>query len=222
MYNDCRQSFTNLDTVTHELVARVAQLAMKAYNYMRGTHNKKTSAFVKACLAYCHITIPSLDTVFPRLNLFLQCGQVALINGMEVQAEAFFKAAISLIPNTPVVYEQGEGQKESTEHEFSDAYKEEVSEFLDELINELLILLSAIRAKTDAVSQKRSATLALDFVNTLISYFQMNSHSGTLVVKLYKLAKDSKRASPKYLDRTFEHIGSKNGVWYRKLLEQIS
>lgn len=101
MYVDCRQAFTSLDKVTSELVLRVIKLANRANVFMKGKHTRKTSAFVKACLAYCHITIPSLDDAIPRLHLLLQCGEVALVNQMIVQGEAFLKAAISLIPEVP-------------------------------------------------------------------------------------------------------------------------
>jgi VPS35 endosomal protein-sorting factor-like len=115
-YVECRAAFTNLDTVTAELVSRVALLSTKAHRFMKGNHTKKTAAFVKACLAYCHITIPSLDDIFLRLHLFLTCGEVALVNQMIVQSEAFLKAAISLIPSVPVVREVDKKTR-STEHE---------------------------------------------------------------------------------------------------------
>ena len=42
----------------------------------------KSSCFyvVQACAAYCFITVPSLDGVFTRLNLYLLSGEVALLN----------------------------------------------------------------------------------------------------------------------------------------------
>jgi hypothetical protein len=98
---DFRRAFTNLEEVTREMVSRVSLLAVKAHQFRKGVHTKKTAAFVKACLAYCHITIPSLDDIVSKLYLFLQCGQVALINGMVSQAEGFLKSAISLIPEVP-------------------------------------------------------------------------------------------------------------------------
>lgn len=79
---------------TYRLVLAASQLAMRAYKYMKGRHTRKTSAFVKACFAYCHITIPSIDNIFSRLSLFVLCGQTALINQCLPQADTFFKAAI--------------------------------------------------------------------------------------------------------------------------------
>ena len=101
VYVDCRAAFSNLDAVKDRLVLGVARLAMKGHRFMKGRHTKKTSAFVKACVAYCHITIPSIESIFQRLNLCLLCGQVALINQCLPQTDTFFKTAISLIPEVP-------------------------------------------------------------------------------------------------------------------------
>ena len=113
---DCRAAFPNLDSVKDRLVLSVVKLAVKANAMMKGKHTRKTSAFVKACLAYCHITIPSIDDVFRRLYLFLQCGQVALMNNCLPQTDTFFKAAISEIPDIPKTYSvQFQSSKTSTE-----------------------------------------------------------------------------------------------------------
>ncbi|XP_054431453.1 VPS35 endosomal protein-sorting factor-like isoform X2 [Pteronotus mesoamericanus] len=79
----------------------VNRLAMETRKVMKGNHSRKTAAFVRACVAYCFITIPSLVGIFTRLNLYLHSGQVALANQCLSQADAFFKAAISLIPEVP-------------------------------------------------------------------------------------------------------------------------
>lgn len=115
MFVDFRHAFTNLDAVTREMVMRVALLATKAHSFMKGKHTKKTAAFVKACLAYCHITIPSLDDIIAKLYLMLQCGQVALVNGMIVQSEGFLKSAISLIPDVPHIVEVNNTRKSTEE-----------------------------------------------------------------------------------------------------------
>ena len=95
---DCRQNFPNIDRVKGHIVGGVLSLTMKTRAIVKGKHSKKTQAFVKACMAYCFITIPSMDDIFSRLNLFVLSGQVALANQLVVQAEACFKAAITLIP----------------------------------------------------------------------------------------------------------------------------
>eukprot|EP01083_Nonionella_stella_P088410 246397_1 len=94
IYNDARRSFTNLDRVTEALVVRVAGLVMKAHKYMKGRHSRKTLAFVKACIAYCHITIPSLESMSSRVRLFLHCAQIGLMNGLVIQSEGMLEAIL--------------------------------------------------------------------------------------------------------------------------------
>jgi hypothetical protein len=98
---DCRAAFPNLDQVKDRLIYAVVQLAVKAHRLMKGHLTRKTANFIKACLAYCHITIPSIDAVFTRLQLFQLCGQLSLVSGFLPQTDTFFKAAISIVPEIP-------------------------------------------------------------------------------------------------------------------------
>uniref|UniRef100_A0A2K6V550 VPS35 endosomal protein-sorting factor-like n=1 Tax=Saimiri boliviensis boliviensis TaxID=39432 RepID=A0A2K6V550_SAIBB len=100
-YVESRSMFCNLEPVLVQLIHSVNRLAMETRKVMKGNHSRKTAAFVRACVAYCFITIPSLTGIFTRLNLYLHSGQVALANQCLSQADAFFKAAISLIPEVP-------------------------------------------------------------------------------------------------------------------------
>jgi hypothetical protein len=110
-YVECRRAFANLDAVKAILVKGVAALAMKTYNICGGKHNKETSAFVRACMAYCYITIPSMDDPFGRLHLYVHCGQVSLMNQSLPQAESLFKAAITLIQEVPLQIESKKDNK---------------------------------------------------------------------------------------------------------------
>ncbi|XP_064415213.1 VPS35 endosomal protein-sorting factor-like isoform X1 [Latimeria chalumnae] len=100
-YVEARSIFCNLEPVLVHLIHSVNQLAMETRKVMKGNHSRKTAAFVRACAAYCFITIPSLTSIFTRLNLYLHSGQVALANQCLSQADAFFRAAVSLVPEVP-------------------------------------------------------------------------------------------------------------------------
>ncbi|XP_071796501.1 VPS35 endosomal protein-sorting factor-like [Asterias amurensis] len=100
-YVECRANFSNIDSVLVTLVQCVNQLAAETRTVMKGNHSRKTAAFVRACAAYCFITIPSIADIFHRLNLYLLSGQVAMLNLALTQADAFFKGAISLMPDVP-------------------------------------------------------------------------------------------------------------------------
>uniref|UniRef100_A0A8C4Q800 VPS35 endosomal protein-sorting factor-like n=1 Tax=Eptatretus burgeri TaxID=7764 RepID=A0A8C4Q800_EPTBU len=100
-YVESRATFSNLEPVLIHLVQSVNRLSMDTHRVMNGNHSRKTAAFVRACAAYSFITIPSLTASFPRLNLYLLSGQVALMNQCLAQADAFFKAAIALVAEIP-------------------------------------------------------------------------------------------------------------------------
>lgn len=113
-YVEARATFSNLDLALIQLVQCVNLLSMRTRQIVKGHHTRKTSAFVKACAAYAFITIPSLMDVFSRLSLYLVSGQAALLNQCLSQADAFFKAAISLIPEAPSTIEL-DGKNKSSE-----------------------------------------------------------------------------------------------------------
>ncbi|XP_063171334.1 VPS35 endosomal protein-sorting factor-like isoform X2 [Candoia aspera] len=100
-YVEARSMFCHLEPVLIQLIHSVNQLAMETRKVMKGNHSRKTAAFVRACVAFCFITIPSLTGIFTRLNLYSLSGQVALANQCLSQADAFFRAAISLVPEVP-------------------------------------------------------------------------------------------------------------------------
>ena len=96
-FTDCRAAFANLDAVKDTVVLGVARLAMQTRAFVRGKHTKRTSAFVKACVAFCFITIPSIESLELRLQLNLLTAQAALCNQLLPQMDASVKAAVTLV-----------------------------------------------------------------------------------------------------------------------------
>ncbi|XP_033219620.1 VPS35 endosomal protein sorting factor-like [Belonocnema kinseyi] len=113
-YAEARAAFPNLDSVHIQLVQCVNRLAVDTRKIVRGHHTRRTSAFVRACAAFCFITIPSLSSVHTRLQLYLLSGQVSLLNQCLGQADACFKAALSLVPEMPKSIDI-DGRQKSTE-----------------------------------------------------------------------------------------------------------
>ncbi|XP_056017683.1 VPS35 endosomal protein-sorting factor-like [Ostrea edulis] len=111
---ECRASFSNLDQVLVQLIQNVNNLSMETRGVVKGNHSRKTGNFVRACAAYCFITIPSLQSPMSQLQLYLLSGQCALLNQCHSQADAFFKALISLIPDIPKAVKM-DGKTRSTE-----------------------------------------------------------------------------------------------------------
>ena len=96
---DCRRFFIRIDDVKFVLVMGVLSLVQRTNAIVKGNHTRRTTVFVKACLAYAHITIPSIMEPMRRLHLFLLAGQISLSNNLVTQAETLLKAAIAYIPD---------------------------------------------------------------------------------------------------------------------------
>ena len=90
-----RGLFINLDLVTETLIYQVILLANKAHKITNGKHNQKTQTFVKACIAYSHITIPTLGSTDTQVKLFLLTAQASLLNGLIGEADSLLKAILS-------------------------------------------------------------------------------------------------------------------------------
>lgn len=104
-YVEARASFTNLDAVLAQLVQCVNRLSVDTRKVVKGNHTRKTGAFVRACAAYCYITIPSIVSVTTRMDLYLLSGQVAIFNQCLGQGDSCFKAALALIEDYPKTIE---------------------------------------------------------------------------------------------------------------------
>eukprot|EP00043_Microstomoeca_roanoka_P016135 m.163872 g.163872 ORF g.163872 m.163872 type:complete len:929 (+) comp16396_c7_seq1:53-2839(+) len=98
---EARGNFSNLDAVLKYIVHRVNSLIMQTHAIVGGKHNRKTSQFVRSCIAFNFITVPSISDYMMRLKLYNMTGCVAIVNHALSQADVFFNAAIDLIPDLP-------------------------------------------------------------------------------------------------------------------------
>ena len=169
-YVEARAAFSNLDSVYAVLVNSVNKLAYQTYRIVKSVHSNKTGAFVKACAAYCFITIPSILSPIKRMELYLLSGQVALMNLCLQQADACFEAALNLIPELPKQVEI-DGKIRSSEH-FLVSY---ISNFLSTLIivpdSPAQGVLYLLRLLLDTIKKyqydQNSSSLATIYLTTL-------------------------------------------------------
>eukprot|EP01128_Nolandella_sp_AFSM9_P003543 TRINITY_DN152_c5_g1_i1.p1 TRINITY_DN152_c5_g1~~TRINITY_DN152_c5_g1_i1.p1 ORF type:complete len:1034 (+),score=290.67 TRINITY_DN152_c5_g1_i1:145-3102(+) len=112
---EARASFADLDTVKGELVSTACTLAVKTIRKVNNKLTKVSSSFVRACIAYAFITIPSMEDVFLRLSLYSLAGQVALLGQSVTQAETLFKSAIVLLKDLPTTIVGRDGKSYSSE-----------------------------------------------------------------------------------------------------------
>ncbi|KAH8243880.1 hypothetical protein KR032_011089, partial [Drosophila birchii] len=106
-YVEARGTFSNLDAVYVTLIHAACKLATR--------NRSKSTGFVKACIAYCFITIPSIGAVQQQMDLYLLCGQLALQHLCLGQADACFEAALNLVNELPAATVDFEGKPRSLE-----------------------------------------------------------------------------------------------------------
>lgn len=120
LFVDCRRAFYKLERVQAALVTRVLALAVNIHHDAQRMQRKrggKARELLKSCLAYAHITIPSIAAPssvlatplvhlqhdvqkqpwLMKLELLVQTANVALIAGCLPQLDAGVKAAIVAI-----------------------------------------------------------------------------------------------------------------------------
>ena len=97
VYTNARGFFLNLDQVTECLCHQVISLAAKAHSFVKGKHTQKTQTFVKACIAFVHITIPTLEDLDKQIKLFMLAAQVALLNGLIGETDSLCKAVLATL-----------------------------------------------------------------------------------------------------------------------------
>eukprot|EP01041_Mallomonas_annulata_P001750 gene1750-3381_t len=141
LYVECRAMFPKLHHILEYLIFSVNNLAMCTCKIMKRGHTKKTAAFVKACMAYCHITIPSIPNVFNRLQLNISCAETAINNNCLPQTDTFLKAAISIITEIP--------DEISTKDTSDDRRKVHNEELLSRFIRSMLALLVIVPGHPD-------------------------------------------------------------------------
>lgn len=127
LYVDARGYFYSMDAVVAHLVHLVNTLAVRTTDKVYGRHTRKTASFVRACVAYAFITIPSIMDHFLRLKLYIETASVALINNCLAQADAILKSAISFIIDVPTTCKVGETKVKTTESNLIEVIQEILS-----------------------------------------------------------------------------------------------
>uniref|UniRef100_A0A2P2LXS9 Uncharacterized protein n=1 Tax=Rhizophora mucronata TaxID=61149 RepID=A0A2P2LXS9_RHIMU len=89
---ECRGAFGSINEIKETLVHSSNFLATKALK-----DGEKHLSFVKSCLAFCEVTIPSISAQIRQLNLYLETAEVALIGGLVSHSDGLIVSAISCL-----------------------------------------------------------------------------------------------------------------------------
>ncbi|CAM4969975.1 unnamed protein product [Rotaria socialis] len=98
---EARGLFGYVDSITITLIQKVNTLAVSTHRIVNSVHSTATSSFIRACMAFCYITIPSLEHPLQKLQLYILCAQTAYLTQSLSQADGFLKMAITLLTDFP-------------------------------------------------------------------------------------------------------------------------
>ncbi|KAF8409587.1 hypothetical protein HHK36_005665 [Tetracentron sinense] len=91
---ECRGAFGSINELKETLVHTSNYLAIKA---MKDAN--KILNFVKCCIAFSEVTIPSISARIGQINLYLETAEVALLGGLVSHSDGLIDSAISCLQN---------------------------------------------------------------------------------------------------------------------------
>ncbi|KAG9447609.1 hypothetical protein H6P81_013737 [Aristolochia fimbriata] len=89
---ECRAVFRNTNEIKETLVHSCNSLAVKAIR-----DEEKRLDFVRSCIAFNEVTIPSITNVIGRMNSYLETAEVALLGGLVPHTDELIESAIDTL-----------------------------------------------------------------------------------------------------------------------------
>ncbi|PON91931.1 Suppressor of white apricot protein [Trema orientale] len=87
---ECRGAFGGINGLKEIIIHSSNCLAVKALKY-----GNKHLSFIKSCIAFCEVTLPSISSQIRQLNLYLETAEVALLAGLVSHSDGLLNSAIS-------------------------------------------------------------------------------------------------------------------------------
>ncbi|KAM6553777.1 hypothetical protein CsatB_014539 [Cannabis sativa] len=89
---ECRASFGGINGLKEILIHSSNCLAVKALKC-----GNKHLSFIKSCIAFCEVTLPSISSQVRQVNLYLETAEVALLSGLVSHSDGLLNSAISCL-----------------------------------------------------------------------------------------------------------------------------
>lgn len=94
---EVRANIYEMQRVIERVLMEVHKICYNTYSILNGKNTKKSLRFIKVCVAFCQITIPSIKSKEKRINLFIDTASIALTNNLISEADSILKNSITLI-----------------------------------------------------------------------------------------------------------------------------
>lgn len=94
---EIRSNIYEMQLVIERIIIEVHKICYNTFNILKGKNSKKTLRFIKVCIAFCQITVPSIKSSETKIKLFIDSASIALTNGLISEADSNIKSAITII-----------------------------------------------------------------------------------------------------------------------------
>ncbi|KAM1041248.1 hypothetical protein ACFX13_031192 [Malus domestica] len=94
---ECRGTFGSIRGLKETLIHSSNCLAIKALK------DAKHLSFVKSCIAFSEVTLPSISSQIMQLNLYLETAEVALLGGLVSHSDGLIDSAINSLQSLDVM-----------------------------------------------------------------------------------------------------------------------
>ncbi|XP_068312077.1 uncharacterized protein [Pyrus communis] len=94
---ECRGTFGSIRGLKETLIHSSNCLAIKALK------DAKHLSFVKSCIAFSEVTLPSIASQIRQLNLYLETAEVALLGGLVSHSDGLIDSAINSLPSLDIM-----------------------------------------------------------------------------------------------------------------------
>lgn len=102
--SEVRSNIFEMESVIECLIFEVQKICYSTYRILKGKHSKKSLRFVKLCIAFCQITIPSIKSNESKIKHLLNTASIALSNNLISECDSLIKNAINILSE---IYEAG-------------------------------------------------------------------------------------------------------------------
>ena len=101
---EIRASIFEVNSIIEILLYEVEKICYSTYAILKGKHNKKSLRFIKVCLAFIQITIPTLKNTKFKINHLIISAEIALANNLISESDSLIKNAMNLLSE---MFEEG-------------------------------------------------------------------------------------------------------------------
>lgn len=94
---EVRSGIFEMQKVIERVLIEVQRICYGTFSILGGKNTKKSLRFVKVCVAFCQITIPSIKSKERRVGMFVDTAAIALSNNLISEADSIMKNAVTVI-----------------------------------------------------------------------------------------------------------------------------